>query len=223
MKQYFFSTLFRKILAAVSGLFLVTFLIGHLVGNLQLVIFTSKIAQQKFNAYALFMTTNPAITILSYITYLSIMLHTVLTIGLAIQSRKSRPIPYAVSSGNKNSSWASKNMALLGTLILLFIIIHLRSFWYEMHFGSIPIDSWGNKDLYTVTVSAFHELWYTIFYVISMLILGIHLRHGIESGFQTLGLKNKKFTPLIQTISLILSALISLSFAIIPIILYIKS
>ena len=223
MTQYFFSTLFKKTLAAFSGLFLVTFLIGHLVGNLQLVLYTGELAQQKFNLYALFMTTNPLVKILSYATYFSITLHVFITIGLTIHSRKARPISYAVSSGNKNSSWISKNMTLLGILILIFIIVHLRSFWYQMHFGSIPLDSLGNKDLYNVTIVAFENLWYTVFYVISMLILGIHLKHGIESSFQTLGLKNKKYTSLIKTISIILSAMISFSFAIIPIILYIRS
>ena len=166
MKKYFLSTLFRKILAAFSGFFLVTFLIGHLIGNFQLILLTGDIAQKQFNEYALFMTTNPVIKILSYITYVSILLHTILTIGLTIQSKKSRPIPYAISSGNKTSSWSSKNMALLGTLLLLFIIVHMRSFWYEMHFGIISVDQWGNKDIYNVTISAFKQTWYTIFYII---------------------------------------------------------
>tara|TARA_A100000164_G_C21837991_1_gene738674 strand:+ start:348 stop:1019 length:672 start_codon:yes stop_codon:yes gene_type:complete len=223
MKQYFLSTLFRKMLAGVTGLFLVTFLLGHLFGNLQLILLTGEVAKQKFNAYALFMTTNPAVKLLSYITYSAIILHTLLTVGLALKARKARPIAYEVSSGNKNSSWSSKNMALLGTLILLFLVVHLRSFWYEMHFGSIPFDAWGNKDLYTVTVSAFKESWYTIFYIISMIVLGFHLKHGIESGFQTIGLKNKKFAKLIKLGSLTLSIFISFSFASIPIIIYFRS
>ena len=223
MNSYFSSNIFRKTVAGISGLFLVIFLIGHLIGNLQLILLNDSIVQKQFNEYALFMTTNPAVKILSYLTYFSIIFHTLLTIGLTIQSKQSRPIPYAVSSGNKNSSWSSKNMAILGTLILIFLIIHLRSFWYHMHFGVIPVDTWGNKDLYSVTISAFEELWYTIFYVISMVALGIHIKHGIESSFQTLGIKNKKFTSLIHVTSLILSILLSSSFAIIPIIIYIKS
>ena len=223
MKRYFFSTLFRKIIAAFSGFLLVIFLIGHLAGNLQLILLTGEVAQKQFNAYALFMTTNPAVKILSYSTYISILLHTILTIGLTIQSRKARPISYSVSNTNNNSSWASKNMALLGSIILIFIIVHMRSFWYEMHFGNIPFDQWGNKDLFSVTILAFDDIWYTLFYIISMLFLGIHLSHGIESGFQTLGLKNKKFNLLIKFSSVILSIIISFSFSIIPIILYMRS
>ena len=149
MKTYFNSTIFKKTLASLSGAFLVLFLVGHLVGNLQLFI-SGEEGQKQFNQYALFMTTNPVVNILSLITYSSIILHILLTFYLTIQSRTARPIRYAVSSGITNSSWASNNMAILGTLLLIFLVIHLRSFWFEMHFGSIKLDSWGNPYLETV-------------------------------------------------------------------------
>ena len=158
MKLYFSSKIFQKALAAFSGGFLVLFLVGHLAGNLQLFI-PGELGQKQFNAYALFMTTNPAVIALSYVTYTSIILHSILTVYLVIKSKLARPIKYQVSSGNSNSSWASRNMAFLGTMLLIFIIIHLRSFWYEMHFGDIGIDKWGNKDLHTVTVSAFQNIF----------------------------------------------------------------
>ena len=120
MDTYFTSTLFRKTLAALSGLFLVLFLVGHLVGNLQLIFATGDSGQKQFNEYALFMTTNPAVKVLSIITYSSIILHALLTIYLAIQSKRTRPIKYEVSSGSENSSWASRNMPILGILILIF-------------------------------------------------------------------------------------------------------
>ena len=132
MNNYFTSTIFRKILAALSGLFLTLFLFGHLAGNLQLFI-SGVEGQTQFNKYALFMTTNPAVKLLSILTYSSILLHVILTLYLAFKSRQARPIGYAVSSGNSNSSWSSNNMAILGTFLLLFIIVHMRSFWYEMH------------------------------------------------------------------------------------------
>ena len=150
MKLYFNSKIFQKALAALSGGFLVLFLLGHLAGNLQLFI-PGESGQKQFNAYALFMTTNPAVIVLSYITYSSIILHSILTVYLVLKSRLARPIRYHVSTGAGNSSWSSRNMAFLGTMLLLFLIIHLRSFWYEMHFGDIGFDKWGNKDLYTAT------------------------------------------------------------------------
>ena len=198
MTSYFTSTLFRKTLAALSGLFLTLFLIGHLVGNLQLIMFSGSSAQQQFNEYALFMTTNPAVKILSIITYTCIILHTILTIFLSIQSKNARPVGYSVSSGSGNSNWSSRNMPLLGVLVLVFIVIHMKSFWYEMHFGQMPYqilkDGSKIKDLHQITTQAFKNGWYSLFYVVCMLSLGFHLFHGVQSGFQTIGLKTRKYS-----------------------------
>ena len=219
MKLYFSSKIFQKALAAFSGGFLVLFLVGHLAGNLQLFI-PGELGQKQFNAYALFMTTNPAVIALSYVTYTSIILHSILTVYLVIKSKLARPIKYQVSSGNSNSSWASRNMAFLGTMLLIFIIIHLRSFWYEMHFGDIGIDKWGNKDLHTVTVSAFQNIFYTGFYILSMLMLAFHLSHGVGSAFQTLGLNTLKYEKSITFFGKGIAIIIPLIFATIPIVLY---
>jgi len=221
MKSYFSSKILQKALAALSGGFLVIFLIGHLAGNLQLFI-PDELGQKQFNAYALFMTTNPAVIALSYITYTTIILHSILTIFLVFKSKLARPIKYHVSSGNSNSTWASRNMAFLGTMILIFLIIHLRSFWYEMHFGNIELDKWGNKDLHTVTVTAFQNVFYTAFYILSMLMLAFHLSHGVGSAFQTLGLNTSKYKKLITYIGKGVAILIPLIFASIPITLYVR-
>tara|TARA_B100000214_G_scaffold81119_1_gene54965 strand:+ start:1110 stop:1781 length:672 start_codon:yes stop_codon:yes gene_type:complete len=220
MISYFNSTIFRKTLAGLSGFFLVLFLLGHLLGNLQLFI-PGEDGQKQFNEYALFMTTNPAVKILSALTYSSIILHTVLTLFLAFQSSNARDIKYLQSSGNANSTWGSKNMAVLGTLILVFIVIHMKSFWYEMHFGVIGLDPWGNKDLHSVTVTAFNELWYVLFYVLSMVVLAVHLKHGVESVFQTLGIKTRRYVSLIHKAAYGFALIVPAAFASIPIYLYV--
>ena len=220
MISYFNSTIFRKTLAGLSGFFLVLFLLGHLLGNLQLFI-PGEDGQKQFNEYALFMTTNPAVKILSVLTYSSIILHTVLTLFLVFQSSNARDVKYLQSSGNANSTWGSKNMAVLGTLILIFIVIHMKSFWYEMHFGVIGLDPWGNKDLHTVTVTAFNELWYVLFYVLSMVVLAIHLKHGVESVFQTLGIKTRRYVSLIHNAAYGFALIVPAAFASIPIYLYV--
>ena len=221
MKKYFSSRIFQKALAALSGGFLVLFLIGHLAGNLQLFI-PGELGQKQFNAYALFMTTNPAVIALSYVTYTSIFLHLVFTLYLTLQSRKARPVKYLAKSGSTNSTWSSRNMAFLGTMLLLFLIIHLRSFWYEMHFGDIGIDKWGNKDLHTVTTTAFKNIFYTGFYIISMIMLAFHLHHGVESAFQTLGLNTLKYERTISFLGKGIAVFIPLIFATIPIMLYVR-
>ena len=221
MKRYFNSKIFQKALAALSGGFLILFLIGHLAGNLQLFI-PGELGKKQFNAYALFMTTNPAVMVLSYLTYFSILLHSTLTIFLTLKSRSVRPVKYLVNSGSSNSTWSSRNMAFLGTVLLIFLIVHLRSFWYEMHFGEIGLDKWGNKDLYTVTVTAFDNIFYTAFYVISMIMLAFHLHHGVESAFQTLGLNTLKYEKTIKFIGQGIAVVIPLVFATIPITLYVR-
>ena len=207
-------------MAGLSGLFLALFLLGHLLGNLQLFI-PGEYGQKQFNEYALFMTTNPAVKILSVLTYSSIILHTILTLFLVFQSSNARDVKYLQSSGNANSTWGSKNMAVLGTLILVFIVIHMKSFWYEMHFGVIGLDQWGNKDLHTVTVTAFNKLWYVLFYVLSMVVLAIHLKHGVESVFQTLGIKTRRYVSLIHKAAYGFALIVPAAFASIPIYLYV--
>lgn len=125
------SSIAKKYWMALTGLFLCLFLAGHLAGNLQLLMPNS---QLQFNQYALFMTTNPAVKLLSYLTYLSILFHAIDGIVLTIQNKKARPIGYAKNNAAANSGFASRNMAVLGTLILFFIVTHMITFWAKMHF-----------------------------------------------------------------------------------------
>jgi succinate dehydrogenase / fumarate reductase, cytochrome b subunit len=124
------SSIGKKYWMALTGLFLCLFLAGHLAGNLQL-IFGDAL---KFNQYALFMTSNPAVKLLSYLTYFSILFHAIDGILLTIQNQKARPIGYAMNKPSKNSTFASRNMAVLGTIILVFIVTHMVHFWAKMHF-----------------------------------------------------------------------------------------
>jgi succinate dehydrogenase / fumarate reductase cytochrome b subunit len=148
------SSLAKKYWMALTGLFLCLFLAGHLAGNLQL-IFGDAL---QFNQYALFMTTNPAVKLLSYVTYISILFHAIDGILLTIQNQKARPIGYAKENPSANSNWASRNMAVLGSLILIFIITHMVNFWAVMHFDekmplqTISVEIGDQKqDLYLTT------------------------------------------------------------------------
>ncbi len=223
MNRYLTSIIFRKVLASLSGLFLVVFLIGHLIGNFQLFI-PGEIGKTQFNKYALFMTTNPIVFILSMITYLSILMHIALTIYLTIISKKARPVKYYNPSVSNTSSWASRNMTILGIIILFFIVIHMKSFWYEMHFGKMPYqileDGSKIKDLHQITIQAFKNGWYSLFYIFCMLFLGFHLYHGVQSGLQTIGLKTKKYSSSLNNFGLLISILIPSAFALIPLYIY---
>lgn len=140
------SSLAKKYWMALTGLFLCLFLTGHLLGNLQL-LSTGENAALHFNQYALFMTTNPAVKLLSYLTYISIIFHAIDGILLTVQNKKARPVNYVMNKPGKNTIWASRNMAVLGTVILVFIVTHMVSFWGRMHFDK-------NMPLQTIMVNA---------------------------------------------------------------------
>ena len=146
------SSIAKKYWMALTGLFLCLFLAGHLAGNLQLLVPDNAL---NFNQYALFMTSNPAVKLLSYLTYISILFHAIDGIALTIQNKKARPIGYAKTNGS-TSSFASRNMAVLGTIILVFIVTHMVNFWAKMHFDkNMPlmtktIDVQGQKQNFYV-------------------------------------------------------------------------
>jgi succinate dehydrogenase / fumarate reductase, cytochrome b subunit len=213
------STLGRKLLMALTGLFLILFLVVHLAGNLQLM---KSDDGRAFNVYAHFMTTNPVIMVISYVNYAFILLHVIWAIILSVRNRSARgPEGYAV---NKNSShWTSRNMGILGTFILIFLVIHLRGFWYQMHWGGIPTanyDGTDYKNLFAVVDAAYSEPWYVVLYVVSMLLLAFHLYHGFGSAFQTLGVNHPKYNPIIRFIGVAFAILVPALFALIPIVMY---
>lgn len=135
------SSIAKKYWMAVTGLFLCLFLVGHLLGNLQL-FSTGEEGRRAFNEYAYFMQTNPFIKVMSYLTYISILFHAIDGILLAVQNKKARPVQYAMNNANANSSSASRKMAILGSIIFIFIVTHMVNFWAKMHFGGIPLHTY---------------------------------------------------------------------------------
>lgn len=220
------SSLAKKYWMAFTGLFLCLFLVGHLFGNLQLLIPVSEGARDQFNEYALFMTTNPFVKVLSYLTYLSIIFHAIDGILLTINNRKARPQGYVSFKPSTNTMWSSRNMGVLGTVILAFIIIHMAMFWGEMKFGGLDdtvyttADGEQVKDLYTLTIKTFQDaqygLWWAIGYAVAMVAIAFHLSHGFASGFQSLGINHPKYNGFIKKLGLAFAVLIPLAFAVIP-------
>ncbi len=133
------SSIAKKWWMALTGLFLCLFLVGHLAGNLQLITATGVEGKRAFNEYAYFMGTNPFIKIMAYLTYISILFHAIDGILLTIQNKKARPVKYAYEKANVNSKWYSRSMAVLGSLILIFIILHMQHFWWKMKYSSNPM------------------------------------------------------------------------------------
>jgi len=132
------SSIAKKWWMALTGLFLCLFLVGHLLGNLQLIFIHGEEGKRAFNEYAYFMTHNPLIKIMSYITYLSILFHVIDGFLLTFQNKKARPVNYVYNKPNTNSTLPSRYMAILGTVVLVFIATHMANFWWKMKFSSEP-------------------------------------------------------------------------------------
>jgi len=219
--NFFSSSIGRKLLMALTGLFLILFLVVHLAGNLQLL---HNDEGQAFNVYAHFMTSNPLIKVISYVNYALILLHVIVAIVLTRANAKARGgVGYAVK--NNPSTLASRNMGILGTLILIFLIIHLRGFWYEMHWGGIATRNYEGtdyKDLFAVVDFAYSNIWYVAVYVVSMIVLAFHLYHGFGSAFQTLGLNHIKYNGVIKFVGVAFAIIVPALFALIPIMMYLN-
>ncbi|KXK37958.1 MAG: succinate dehydrogenase cytochrome b subunit [Saprospiraceae bacterium] len=210
----------KKLLMGFTGLFLILFLVVHLVGNLQLL---KDDGGEAFNTYAHFMTTNPLIKVIAYGNYFFLLLHAFVGISLAIYNRKAKGKRNAVAFKNPRVTWASQNMALLGMLILAFLFMHMGDFWFKMKTGQLNVVDYGNgevKDLFSAVSASFKELWIVIAYVIGQIVLAYHLWHGFQSAFQSLGVNHIKYTPFIKQFGKWYSILIPLGFAILPLYYY---
>ncbi|MEO9851211.1 MAG: succinate dehydrogenase cytochrome b subunit [Reichenbachiella sp.] len=210
----------KKLLMALTGLFLILFLVVHLAGNLQLL---ANDGGRAFNIYAHSMANNPFIKIVSYGNFFFIIVHVIDGLVLAMKNKAARNVRYKVATKDSKSSWASKNMALLGIITLIFIIAHLKGFWYEFKNGSLDMltyDGLAVQNGYAIVDFAFSNPLFVLFYVVCMIFLSFHLSHGFSSAFQSMGLNHKKYTPFISKLGLIYSILIPLGFASIPICMY---
>jgi len=218
LTNFFTSSIGRKLIMSLTGLFLISFLLVHLLGNLQLL---ANDGGEAFNAYAYFMTTNPLIKTISYGLYFFILLHAILGFIIWSKNKAAKGGKYAVRS-NANVTWASRNMALLGTLILAFIFLHMGDFWFKMKFTDqlamvnvAGVDA-PVKDLYAQVAHTFANPYMVAAYIVGLLALAYHLWHGFQSAFQTLGINHKKYTPIIHAIGKIFSVVVPLAYAIIP-------
>lgn len=216
--KFFQSSLGNKILMSLTGLFLCTFLIVHCAGNCLLFMQDDG---QMFNFYADFMSHNPVVSFIAYGLYAAILLHAIKGILIAIYNRQARGGQgYAVKT-NANATWYSKNMALLGSWIFVFIGLHMYHFWWKVKMGTVPMISYEGEEvenLYAEVAAAFQIPWISIFYILSVVVLSFHLLHGFQSAFQSLGFNHRKYTPAIKAIGFgLFAVLIPLLFAAMPI------
>jgi succinate dehydrogenase / fumarate reductase cytochrome b subunit len=214
-KNSFSTSIGKKLQMSLTGIFLILFLIVHCYINAQVFYNDGGL---RFNDAAHFMGTNFLIRTIELGLFGFLILHAVQGLLLWSKNKSRRSVGYSVSPGNKTSAWYSRSMALLGTLILLFLIIHLSKFWGPNRLSQTM--GHGELDLYTSMREEFRITWVTLFYVFGCVALGWHLLHGFYSAFQTLGMGTHRYKEIIKGIGVGFSIIVPLIFALIPVAFY---
>lgn len=219
-KAIFSSSIGKKMVMGLTGLFLISFLLVHCLINAT--IFFND-GGETFNKAAHFMSTNLLIRVMEIGLFLGLIIHIVQGLVLTYENNKKTPIKYAVNAGNQNSKWYSRSMGLLGTLLLIFLIVHLGDFWTHSRLpgivgglSEIEYDGMVYHNLYEKMTEEFKEIFVVILYVLSMFSLSFHLLHGFSSAFQSLGINHPKYNPIIKSIGFSYSIIIPILFAAMP-------
>jgi succinate dehydrogenase / fumarate reductase cytochrome b subunit len=218
MSNIFNSSIGKKLLMALVGLFLAIFLLVHLGINLTLIIFDDP---RIFNIAAHFMATNILIKVFEIVLFGGILLHIIYGLLLQLLNWIARPIRYKVYN-TAQTSFFSKFMIHTALVILVFLVIHLFDFYFKAKFGHghVAEVTYNGKlyhDLGTMVIEKFQILWVDIFYIACFIFLGFHLLHSFQSAFQTLGLNHKVYTPVIKNLGYIYTFIVVAGFTIIPI------
>jgi succinate dehydrogenase / fumarate reductase cytochrome b subunit len=207
-----YSSITKKVVLALAGLFLIVFLVLHLAINLLLLANDGGLA---YTEAVGFMTTNPLIKFMEIFLFGGFALHIILGITLQIQNWMARPVRYKVE-GYSHLSFFSKYMIHTGAIIFVFLCVHFFNFYFVKLGWVSPPEGVGQHDFYQMATLLFSDKFYAILYVVLMIFLGFHLHHAFQSAFQTLGLNHTKYTPVVKVIGTIYSIAIPLGFASIP-------
>ncbi len=211
------TTISQKSLMALTGLFLCTFLVVHLLGNLQLFLPDVQ-AQTQFNWYAETLSSLLVIEVAAIGTYLCIVAHVILSVVLTVRNRRSAGKRHEASRAVAGSSWYSRFMGVLGCIILVFLIVHMSDFWFPFKtHAEMGLDTEGRRDLYGLVIHEFQKIWKVGLYEIGVLAVGFHLAHGFHSGFRSLGLHHPHLSSLIRWFGLAFALVVTLGFGAMPI------
>jgi succinate dehydrogenase / fumarate reductase, cytochrome b subunit len=221
LKQIFTSTVGRKLTMGLSGIFLILFLIVHVGLNACM---WANDGGEMFNRAAHFMGATVVMRILEVGLFVFIFLHIIQGLMLEISNRSKRGTAYAVSYGNRGSKWYSRSMGLLGTIILLFLVIHWIDFWIPSRFTGVEevtlSDGKVVHNLYGLMQTRFEVLWIVIVYILGCISLGYHLAHGFQSAFRSLGVYNKKYNIMLTNLGYAFAIIVCLAFAMMPVSMY---
>ena len=227
-KQMFTSSIGKKLVMSLTGIFLITFLVIHV--GLNACIWANDNGEL-FNVSAHFMGNTILVRIMEVGLFAGIIIHLLQGYLLSYEYQKKRSVGYAVKYGERGSRWYSRSMGLLGTLLLLFLIMHVYHFWVPSRFGGIanvtPLQEVKYEDsvkeyhnLYAEMLNVFQNPLIVILYVLGCISLAYHLMHGFESSFRTIGVHNNRYLKMLRFTGRGFAIIISIAFAMMPISMY---
>ena len=221
MKGFFRSSIGKKLIMSISGLFLISFLLVHLGLNILIlvdVILGNGSKESIFNTAANFMGTNPIMKVMEPMLAIGFVVHIFYGVLLEVQNFIARGKKrYTKLNPKKSSKWVSRNMIWLGGLILVFLIIHIINFFWRLKFGEVShISGTEIHDTYTLVTGLFGLWWFDIIYITGAIFLGLHLHHAFWSAFQTIGLSNDLWRKRLSVIGDIYAVIVAGGFVIIP-------
>ncbi len=211
-----YSSITRKVLMALAGLFLVTFLCVHLGINLMLL---KDDGGRMFSEAATFMGTNALIKVFEIVLFAGFLLHILFGLVVSGQNRAARPTAYACSNSSE-TSFFSKYMFHTGIIVFIFLVLHFIDFYFIKIGLVLPPPGIATHDFYHRTLLLFSSPLYSLLYIVFFIFLGIHLNHAIQSAFQTLGWNHSKYTDTVKMLGSAYSVLIAAGFSLVPIYLY---
>lgn len=214
-KAYFTSSLGKKLVMSFTGLFLISFLIVHAGANSCIFLNDNG---ETYNAVARFLSHNWIIRFLEIGLFVGLVAHIVQGFALTVQNNSKRPVKYAVNAGNATSKWYSRSMGILGSLLLIFLVIHLKDFFIGTKVALYSGDQPHN--LYEEMKEEFSNPVVVIIYILGVLALFWHLIHGFSSAFQTLGVNSPKYNNIIKCAGYIYTIVICLAFIAMPLAFY---
>ena len=208
------STIGRKFLMALSAMFLLVFLLIHLSVNL-----LSIFSEDAFNTASHFMGYNPLIQfVMQPVLVAGVIFHFVMGFVVEMKNKNARPVKYAVANNSGNSSWSSRNMIISGAVILAFSGSHMYDLWmHEMNSKYVEALSINETRYWEELHAKFADLWRVIFYAVSFVLLGLHLSHGFQSSFQSIGARHPKYLKCVNTLGTWYSILIPLGFIVVAV------
>ena len=206
------SSIGKKFMMAVTGSFLIIFLIIHLIGNITLFF-----GAETFNGYVKTLDViKPLIRVIELVLLAAFILHIFNGFRLWLENKRARGLDYKVNGSPENSDVFSRTMFLTGSIVFIFLVLHLGTFFWR--FNVHDPEGLANSHEYFQIVTGFFQIWwYAVLYMIAVLLLGFHLNHGFQSAFQTFGWNHKKYFPFIQKLGTLYALIMAIGFASMPI------